>query len=69
MDRDDARGPSTFLTARVVIERLHAGPDTQVQGELGLKAFGVMGLRAYDGTLKPTVSARWMAARSTPWTP
>jgi hypothetical protein len=41
-----------------------AGPDTQVQGELALKAFGTMGLRGYDGTLKAEVYSRWMAARS-----
>ena len=23
----------------------------------------------YDGTAKPTVYARWMAARATPWRP
>ena len=55
---DIFRGPAT-----------DAGPDTQEQGELGLKAFGVMGLRAYDGNVKPAVYARWMAARATPWTP
>jgi hypothetical protein len=53
---DIFRGPAT-----------DAGPDTQAQGELGLKAFGVMGLRAYDGTVKPDVYARWTAARATPW--
>jgi hypothetical protein len=41
-----------------------AGPDTQVQGEVALKAFGTMGLRGYDGTLKAEVYSRWMAARS-----
>lgn len=55
---DIFRGPAT-----------DAGPDTQEQGELALKAFGVMGLRAYDGTVKPDVYARWMAVRSQPWTP
>ncbi len=46
-----------------------SGPDTQEQGELGLKAFGVMGLRDYVGNVKPTVYGRWMAARAVPWTP
>jgi len=41
---DIFRGPAT-----------DAGPDTQLPGELSLKAFGVMGLRAYDGTFKPDV--------------
>jgi hypothetical protein len=53
---DIFRGPAT-----------DGGPDAQEQGELGLKAFGVMGLRAYDGTVKPDVYARWTAARTTPW--
>ena len=55
---DIFRGPAT-----------DSGPDTQEQGELGLKAFGVMGLRTYDGTVKPDVVARWTAARATPWRP
>jgi len=38
--------------------------DTQLQGELLLKAFGTMGLRAYDGTPKPTVYRRWQDARA-----
>jgi hypothetical protein len=50
---DIFRGPAT-----------DSGADTQLSGELSLKAFGVMGLRTYDGTLKPTVSARWQAARA-----
>jgi hypothetical protein len=40
--------------------------DTQLQGELLLKAFGTMGLRTYDGTPKPAVYQRWQAARSLP---
>jgi hypothetical protein len=55
---DIFRGPAT-----------DAGPDTQEQGELGLKAFGTMGLRDYGGNVKPTVYARWMAARAVPWSP
>lgn len=48
-----------------------AGPDGGVQqfyGEILAKAFGTMGLRAYDGTQKPTVYARWQAALSRPLT-
>ena len=55
---DIFRGPAT-----------DAGPDTQLTGELSLKAFGVMGLRTYDGTPKADVYARWTAARATPFTP
>jgi hypothetical protein len=40
--------------------------DTQFQGELFLKAFGTMGLRAYDGTPKPTVYRRWQEAHTRP---
>ena len=46
-----------------------AGPDGGVQafyGEILAKAFGTMGLRAYDGTQKPTVYARWQAALGRP---
>jgi hypothetical protein len=46
-----------------------AGPDTQLLGELTLKAFGVMGLRDYAGAKKTNVYARWAAARATPWKP
>jgi hypothetical protein len=48
-----ARGPPT-----------DGGTDTQFFGELLFKAFGTMGLRAYDGTLKPLVYARWQEARA-----
>ena len=37
--------------------------DTQLQGELMMKAFGAMGLRTYDGTSKPAVYGRWEEAR------
>jgi hypothetical protein len=37
-------------------------PQSQVQGEIVLKAFGTMGLRAYDGTQK-SFYATWQAAR------
>ena len=37
-------------------------PATEDTGELALKAFGTMGLRAYDGTPKPLL-ATWNAAR------
>jgi len=38
--------------------------DTQLQGELMLKVFGAMGLRAYDGTPKTAVHRRWEQARA-----
>jgi hypothetical protein len=41
------------------------GPDTQLLGELAIKAFGTMGLRGYDGTAKPHLAA-WNAARARP---
>jgi hypothetical protein len=40
--------------------------DTQLEGELRMKAFGAMGLRSYDGTPKPAVYRRWEDARSVP---
>jgi hypothetical protein len=55
---DIFRGPAT-----------DAGPDTQLAGELALKAFGVMGLRDYAGNLKTDVAAKWATARATPWKP
>ena len=51
---DAFRGPATT-----------AGPDTQLLGELSLKAFGTMGLRTYDGQKKPHY-ALWNAARAAP---
>jgi hypothetical protein len=50
---DIFRGPAT-----------DSGPDTQLLGELGLKAFGTMGLRGYDGTAKAGPMALWQAARA-----
>jgi hypothetical protein len=43
--------------------------DPQAFGELGLKGFGTMGLRAYDGAPKPSLSTEWQAVRATPWGP
>jgi hypothetical protein len=43
--------------------------DTQLLGELLLKAFGTMGLRNYDGTPKPGHLALWNAALARPLTP
>ena len=45
------------------------GTDTRLLGELSLKAFGTMGLRAYDGTPKAGVMARWQAVRAIPRAP
>ncbi len=42
------------------------GVDTQFYGELLFKAFGTMGLRDYEGVLKPTVYARWQQSRALP---
>ena len=54
---DAFRGPPTT-----------SGPDTQAAGELDLKAFGTMGLRAYDGTPKSLVTT-WSTARTLPLAP
>lgn len=43
------------------------GADTQLLGELTLKAFGTMGLRDYDGAPKPAMLGPWTAARALPW--
>jgi hypothetical protein len=44
-----------------------AGPtDTQLFGEILLKAFGTMGLREYDGTPKQALMTLWSSARSVP---
>ncbi|HUJ60874.1 MAG TPA: hypothetical protein VLX92_20365 [Kofleriaceae bacterium] len=48
---DAFRGPPTT-----------SGPDTQLLGEIGLKAFAAMGVRAYDGSAK-SFYATWAAAR------
>jgi hypothetical protein len=40
--------------------------DTQLQGELRMKAFGAMGLRTYEGVKKPAVFRRWEESRSVP---
>ena len=53
--RDIFRGPPPTGTV-----------DSQLAGELLLKAFGTMGLRTYDGTLKPDVYRRWQQARDLP---
>jgi len=40
--------------------------DTQLAGELRMKAFGAMGLRTYDGAQKQAVYRRWQQARALP---
>jgi hypothetical protein len=40
--------------------------DTQLEGELRMKAFGAMGLRTYEGVQKPAVYRRWEDARKVP---
>jgi hypothetical protein len=39
-------------------------PGADLIGEVLLKAFGTMGLRDYDGKLKPKLAAPWKAARA-----
>ena len=53
--RDIFRGPPPTGTV-----------DSQLAGELLLKAFGTMGLRTYNGTVKPDVYRRWQQARALP---
>lgn len=45
------------------------GVDTQLFGEVLLKAFGTMGLRDYAGIPKPAVHEPWRAALARPFTP
>jgi hypothetical protein len=46
---------------------LPTGPvDTQLFGEVLLKAFGTMGLRRYDGTPKPELMTPWNTFRNQP---
>lgn len=67
--------PCTFDATWCAVLDIFRGPpsdggvDTQLQGELALKAFGVMGLRDYYGAIKPSVYRRWTGARATPWLP
>ena len=42
------------------------GVDTQLEGELRMKAFGAMGLRTYEGVPKAAVYRRWQEARRVP---
>jgi len=41
-------------------------PTAQFYGEMSLKIFGTMGLRTYDGTLRPSFRAHWQAWRARP---
>lgn len=68
--------PCTFDTTWCAVLDQFRGPpsavdagDPQFLGEVLSKAFGTMGLRAYDGTEKPTVYARWQAALGRPIAP
>jgi hypothetical protein len=49
--------------------RQSAGADlkSQADAEFGIKEFGSMGLRQYDGTPRQSLYARWQAARALPW--
>jgi hypothetical protein len=44
-----------------------AVPQAQASAEYGIKQFGSMGLRQYDGTPRAALYARWQAARALPW--
>jgi hypothetical protein len=67
--------PCTFDTTWCTVLDIFRGPaspgptDTQLFGELLLKAFGTMGLRAYDGTPKSGHLALWNAALARPLSP
>ncbi len=43
--------------------------DTQLFGEILMKAFGTMGLRLYDGSPRPMLYPMWSAARARPISP
>lgn len=65
--------PCTFDTKWCSVLQIFRGPDagidagdTQFYGEILAKAFGTMGVRAYDGTQKPVTYARWQAALARP---
>jgi hypothetical protein len=71
--------PSTFMTncpctfdqswcAIIAGTRQQAGSDPMAQffAEMGLKIFGSMGLRDYDGNPRPAFWARWKELRSIP---
>jgi len=46
-----------------------SGVDTQLFGEILLKAFGTMGIRGYDGAPKPILYPLWQKARALPLAP
>ncbi|MEO8878208.1 MAG: hypothetical protein ABI461_21625 [Polyangiaceae bacterium] len=56
--RDVFRGPAPPADA--------GAADPQFFGEVLAKAFGSMGLRNYDGSMKPTVYGHWQAALARP---
>jgi hypothetical protein len=64
--------PCTFDATWCTVLNIARGPpsdggfDTQFFGELAFKAFGTMGIRDYQGNVKPTVYARWQEARAMP---
>jgi hypothetical protein len=67
--------PCTFDTTWCTVLDIFRGPastgtaDTQLFGELLLKAFGTMGLRAYDGTPKAGHYAAWNRVKTVPFAP
>ncbi|HEX7671767.1 MAG TPA: hypothetical protein VF395_19370 [Polyangiaceae bacterium] len=67
--------PCTFDATWCTVLDIFRGPaslgptDTQLFGELLLKAFGTMGLRTYDGTPKAGHLALWHAALARPLAP
>ncbi|HEY6562564.1 MAG TPA: hypothetical protein VI072_35095 [Polyangiaceae bacterium] len=64
--------PCTFDAGWCGVIDVFRGPaptglvDTQLFGEILLKAFGTMGLRHYDGTPKPELMTLWSELRSRP---
>jgi hypothetical protein len=44
-----------------------SSPDNQASAEYGIKQFGSMGLRQYDGAARTALYARWQTARALPW--
>jgi hypothetical protein len=65
--------PCTFDATWCTVLDIFRGPptsgtvDTQLYGELLLKAFGTMGLRAYDGTPKAGHLAAWQRVKAQPF--
>jgi hypothetical protein len=67
--------PCSFDTTWCTVLDIFRGPastgtvDTQLYGELLLKAFGTMGIRDYSGAPKPSHFALWSDVRKRPFVP